>query len=62
MQRVRRAIQAGSSSAAELSITPVGQIVGSMNQLRPARQVVSDLVDEYLDAVERMARLTEKTE
>jgi NAD(P)H-dependent flavin oxidoreductase YrpB (nitropropane dioxygenase family) len=61
-QRIRRAIQAGSSSGAELSITPVGQIVGSMKQVRPVRQVVSDLVDGYLDAMERMARLMEETE
>ncbi len=61
-QRVRRAIQAGSPTAAELSITPVGQIVGSMNQLRPARQVVSEMVDEYLDTVDRMTRLMEETE
>jgi NAD(P)H-dependent flavin oxidoreductase YrpB (nitropropane dioxygenase family) len=61
-QRVRRAIQAGSPTAAELSITIAGQIVGSMKQLRPVRQVISDLVDEYFDTVERMARLMEETE
>jgi NAD(P)H-dependent flavin oxidoreductase YrpB (nitropropane dioxygenase family) len=46
----------------QLEVTPVGQIVGRMNQLRPARQVVSEMVDEYLDTVERMARLMEETE
>jgi NAD(P)H-dependent flavin oxidoreductase YrpB (nitropropane dioxygenase family) len=61
-QRVRRAAQAGSPTAAELTVTPVGQIVGRMNQLRPARQVVSEMVDEYLDTVERMARLMDETE
>jgi hypothetical protein len=61
-QRVRRAAMAGSSTAAELTVTPVGQIVGRMNQLRPARQVVSEMVDEYFDAVERMAKLMEETE
>jgi NAD(P)H-dependent flavin oxidoreductase YrpB (nitropropane dioxygenase family) len=61
-QRVRRAIQAGSPTAAELSITIAGQIVGSMKQLRPVRQVISDLVDEYFNTVERMARLMEETE
>jgi NAD(P)H-dependent flavin oxidoreductase YrpB (nitropropane dioxygenase family) len=60
-QRVRRAAAAGSPTAAELAITPVGQIVGRMNQLRPARQVLSEMVDEYLDTVERMARLMEET-
>jgi NAD(P)H-dependent flavin oxidoreductase YrpB (nitropropane dioxygenase family) len=61
-QRVRRAALAGSPTAAELAVTPAGQIVGRMNQRLPARQVVSDMIDEYLDTVERMARLVEATE
>jgi NAD(P)H-dependent flavin oxidoreductase YrpB (nitropropane dioxygenase family) len=61
-QRVRRAAMAGSPTAAELTVTPVGQIVGRMNQLRPARQVVSEMIDEYLDAVDRMTQLMEGTE
>jgi hypothetical protein len=61
-QRVRRAVLTGNPAAAELAVTPVGQIVGRMNQLRPARQVVSAMVDEYLDTVERMARLMEETD
>jgi NAD(P)H-dependent flavin oxidoreductase YrpB (nitropropane dioxygenase family) len=61
-QRVRRAMLAGSTTAAELAVTPVGQIVGRMNQLLPARQVLSDMVNECLDTVEQMARLMEDTE
>jgi NAD(P)H-dependent flavin oxidoreductase YrpB (nitropropane dioxygenase family) len=61
-QRVRRAALAGHPKAAELSVTPVGQIVGSMKQLRQARQVFSDMIDEYFDTVERMARVMEETE
>lgn len=61
-QRVRRSAMAGNEAAAELTVTPVGQVVGKMNQLRPARQVLSQLVDEYLDTVERMARLLEEIE
>lgn len=34
---------------------PVGQIVGSMRQVRTARQVVLDMVQEYVDTVERLA-------
>ena len=48
--------------AAELETPSVGQIVGRMNQLRPARQVLSDMVDEYLDTVERMAGLMKETD
>ncbi len=37
---------------------PVGQIVGRMNQVRPVRDVMFDLVDEYIETVERLDRLT----
>ena len=36
---------------------PVGQIVGSMNQVRPVRDVMYDLVEEYTVAAERLERL-----
>jgi NAD(P)H-dependent flavin oxidoreductase YrpB (nitropropane dioxygenase family) len=61
-QRVRRAVLAGIPAAADLEVTPVGQIVGRMNQRRPARQVVFEMVDEYLDAVERMVRAMRASE
>jgi NAD(P)H-dependent flavin oxidoreductase YrpB (nitropropane dioxygenase family) len=34
---------------------PVGQIVGSMHQVRTSKQVVLDMVQEYIDTVEKMA-------
>ena len=34
---------------------PVGQIVGRMNQVRTTKQVVLDMVQEYIDTVEKMA-------
>jgi NAD(P)H-dependent flavin oxidoreductase YrpB (nitropropane dioxygenase family) len=34
---------------------PVGQIVGSMHQVRTTKQVVLDMVQEYVDTVEKMA-------
>jgi NAD(P)H-dependent flavin oxidoreductase YrpB (nitropropane dioxygenase family) len=37
---------------------PVGQIVGQMNRVRPVREVIYDLVQEYLEAVERLQRLS----
>ena len=48
----------GRSDAAELATFPAGQIIGSMNQVRPARDVVFDLIEEYVEAVERVARIT----
>lgn len=62
VQRASRAALTGNSAAAELTVTIAGQIVGSMNQVRPARQLVSDLIDEYFDSVERMTRLMEESE
>ena len=35
----------------------VGQAVGQMNQVKPARQVVLDMVDEFIDAAENLSHL-----
>jgi NAD(P)H-dependent flavin oxidoreductase YrpB (nitropropane dioxygenase family) len=43
--------------AQAVAFNPVGQIVGSMSQVRPARVVVSELIDGYYDAVERLMDL-----
>jgi NAD(P)H-dependent flavin oxidoreductase YrpB (nitropropane dioxygenase family) len=34
---------------------PVGQIVGSMHQVQTSKQIVLDMVQEYIDTVEKMA-------
>lgn len=44
----------GRSGDGELATFPVGQIVGSMNQIKPAAQVVYDLIEEYVDAIDRL--------
>jgi NAD(P)H-dependent flavin oxidoreductase YrpB (nitropropane dioxygenase family) len=49
----------GRSGDGELTTFPVGQIVGSMNQVKPAAQVVYDLIEEYVEAVERLNAITE---
>ncbi|MCU1426258.1 MAG: 2-nitropropane dioxygenase [Actinomycetia bacterium] len=51
MRRIARA------QRRELTGFPVGQVVGMMNQIRPARDVVLQLVDEYIEAVERLEKL-----
>jgi NAD(P)H-dependent flavin oxidoreductase YrpB (nitropropane dioxygenase family) len=43
--------------AQAVAFNPVGQIVGSMSQVRPARVVVSELIDGCYDAVERLQGL-----
>jgi NAD(P)H-dependent flavin oxidoreductase YrpB (nitropropane dioxygenase family) len=44
--------------AKDVMFNPVGQIVGRMNAVRPVREVIYRLVEEYLEAVERLQRLT----
>jgi NAD(P)H-dependent flavin oxidoreductase YrpB (nitropropane dioxygenase family) len=39
----------------DLAFVPVGQIVGSMNTVRPVRDVMFDLVSEYIETVEQLA-------
>jgi NAD(P)H-dependent flavin oxidoreductase YrpB (nitropropane dioxygenase family) len=41
----------------ELSGMPVGQVVGMMNDVRPVRDVMQQLVEEYLEAVDRLDSL-----
>jgi NAD(P)H-dependent flavin oxidoreductase YrpB (nitropropane dioxygenase family) len=45
----------------ELSGFPVGQIVGSMNRVRPTKDVMLDLVEEWIEATQRVASLLEDT-
>jgi NAD(P)H-dependent flavin oxidoreductase YrpB (nitropropane dioxygenase family) len=35
----------------------VGQVVGQMNQVRKTRDVVQSLVEEYIEATERLNKL-----
>ena len=51
-----RASHRAGSDRRDLFGMPVGQIVGSMNQVRTTKQVVLDMVEEYIDTVEKMAR------
>jgi NAD(P)H-dependent flavin oxidoreductase YrpB (nitropropane dioxygenase family) len=50
------------SRARELVGIPVGQIVGRMNEVRPTREVVYDLVSEFVDTVRRLEGLLEAAE
>ena len=57
--RIGRAANKEGTGANRLANYFVGQVVGTMNQVRPARQVVLDMVTEYADVVERFAREAE---
>jgi hypothetical protein len=37
----------------------VGQIVGTMNQSKPAAQVVYEMIDEFIDATRSLGRQLE---
>jgi len=47
-----------SNKAQDVVFNPVGQIVGSMNEVEPVRDLMLRLVEEYLEAVERLEALT----
>ena len=57
LDMVRRTHQYA-EQAQEVAFNPVGQIVGSMNQIRPTKEVLSDLIDGYYDSLERLESLT----
>lgn len=48
----------GRSDAAELATFPAGQIIGITNQVRPAKDVIFDMVEEYVEATERLGGIT----
>ena len=49
---------ANPEKALDVIFNPVGQVVGQMNQVRKARDVVLGLVEEYVDAVDRLNKLS----
>jgi NAD(P)H-dependent flavin oxidoreductase YrpB (nitropropane dioxygenase family) len=54
-QRIHKYAQTGRPGSAELLGTPVGQIVGMMNDVQSVKQVVQELVTGYIEAVERVS-------
>jgi NAD(P)H-dependent flavin oxidoreductase YrpB (nitropropane dioxygenase family) len=52
---LRRINRAGGG---DLTTFPVGQIVGTMNHVKPAARVIYEMVEEYIEAMERLGSLT----
>ena len=52
--RIDRGAHDPKSGAAQLANYFVGQIVGSMNETKPAARVVLDMVEEFIDAIQRV--------
>ncbi|PZG15364.1 NAD(P)H-dependent flavin oxidoreductase [Nonomuraea aridisoli] len=59
MARIAAAAEKGDPGAVELVNYFVGQVVGQLDRVRPAREVVYAMVSEFGDAVERLRRLSE---
>ena len=55
LHRIRRAAAAGQPGAVQLVNYFVGQVVGSLDAVRPARQVLAEMVEEYVDTVAGLA-------
>ncbi|KAB8189976.1 nitronate monooxygenase [Nonomuraea phyllanthi] len=58
MARIGAAAEKGQPGALELVNYFVGQVVGQLDQVRPAREVVFEMISEFGDAVERLERLS----
>ena len=41
----------------EVAFNPVGQVVGFMNEVKPVREVIQTMVEEYIDAVDHLNSL-----
>jgi NAD(P)H-dependent flavin oxidoreductase YrpB (nitropropane dioxygenase family) len=48
-----------SQQARDIAFNPVGQIVGTMNKVRRTKDVIMDMVEEYLECTQRLERLNE---
>jgi NAD(P)H-dependent flavin oxidoreductase YrpB (nitropropane dioxygenase family) len=59
IQRIDRAAFKEGSGAAQLANYFVGQVVGTMNVSKPAAQVVYDMIEEFIDATQALARQLE---
>lgn len=57
--RIDRAAYRPGSGAQRLANYFVGQIVGAMNESKPAAQVVYDMIDEFIESTQNLARQLE---
>ncbi|MGH9215793.1 MAG: nitronate monooxygenase, partial [Acidimicrobiales bacterium] len=56
LQRIDRSAHRRGSGAEKLANYFVGQIVGTMNQTKPAAQVVYEMIDEFIEAAQALGR------
>lgn len=58
--RIDRAAHVHGSGAQALANYFVGQVVGHMNEAKPASRVVMEMIDEFIDSVEGLANLLQQ--
>jgi len=59
MRPISKAAESGNEGARQLANYFVGQVVGLMNTVKPARQVVYDMIEEFADAIDRLNKITQ---
>ena len=62
MRHINKVAESGHEGARALANYFVGQCVGLMNSVRPARQVVYDMVQEFAEALDRLNAITGSTD
>lgn len=58
MGPIGKAAESGNEGARQLANYFVGQVVGQLTTIKPARQVVYDMIEEFTEALERLGALT----
>jgi NAD(P)H-dependent flavin oxidoreductase YrpB (nitropropane dioxygenase family) len=59
MAPIGKAAENGNEGARRLANYFVGQVVGQLTTVKPARQVVYDMIEEFAGALERLAAITD---
>jgi hypothetical protein len=59
MARIHRVASKEGTGANDLVTYFVGQVVGSMNSVKPTRRVVLEMVEEFIDTIERLDSLVQ---
>jgi hypothetical protein len=60
MRRIHRVAGKEGTGANDLVTYFVGQVVGSMGSVRPTRRVVLEMVEEFIDTVQRLDDLVKE--
>jgi NAD(P)H-dependent flavin oxidoreductase YrpB (nitropropane dioxygenase family) len=58
--RINQAAAHPGAKARELATYFVGQVVGSLDRVRPARSVVLDMVEEFIDTIGQLESLVDE--